>query len=61
MAPKYAKFHGESDGKGPEARNGPKQAKKQKFGFKFSPRRGGALTRAAVSASQTHTFGSDGN
>ena len=30
MAPKYAKFHGESDGKGPEARNGPKQTKKPK-------------------------------
>ena len=37
MAPKYAKFHGESDGKGPEVRDGPKQAENQKFGSEIFP------------------------
>ena len=35
MAPNNAKFHGESDGKGPEARNGPKESKNQKIGFEI--------------------------
>ena len=41
MAPKYAKFHGESDGNGPEARNGPKPAKDPNVGLVFPPSVGG--------------------